>query len=149
MSIFVNYARALIASQRRQENNDNADMPEQQSGDDRSSSTSYRETADNNANSLLVNPPPPVEVGSNSHDNEGGNRGPTMQNATTTAIKDANMIPTLSNDVPRPPLSRLPEMMEVPNWATMSNSIADSFGLFEEGQNDIFDFLHTMPSIPQ
>jgi hypothetical protein len=146
VSIFVNYARALIASQRRQENNDNADMPEQQSGDDRSSSTSYRETVDNNANSLLVNPPPAVEVGSNSHDNEGGNRGPTLQNTTT--LKEPNMIPTLSNDAPRPPLSRLPEMMEVPNWATMSNSIADSFGLFEEGQNDIFDFLHTMPSIP-
>lgn len=149
MSIFVNYARALIASQRRHENNDNADMPEQQSGDDRSSSTSYREMADNSANSLLVNPPPPVEVGSNSHDNEGGNRGPTVQNTTTAGIKDANMITTVSNEAPRPPLSRLPEMMEVPNWATMSNSIADSFGLFEEGQNDIFDFLHTMPSIPQ
>jgi hypothetical protein len=147
VSIFVNYARALIASQRRQENNDNADMPEQQSGDDRSSSTPYQETA-GNANNLIVNPPlPAVEVGSNSHDNEGGNRGPTMQ--STTAIKDTNMIPTLSNDVPRPPLSRLPEMMEVPHWTTMSNSIADSFGLFEEGQNDIFDFLHTMPSIPQ
>lgn len=146
MSIFVNYARALIASQRRQENNDNADMPEQQSGDDGSSSTSYRETADN-ADSLIVNPPPSVEVVSMAHDSEGGNRGLTMQG--TTAIKDANTLPTLSNDVPRPPLSRLPEMMEVPNWATMSNSIADSFGLFEEGQNDIFDFLHTMPSIPQ
>uniref|UniRef100_A0A093W3L8 Protein priB n=1 Tax=Talaromyces marneffei PM1 TaxID=1077442 RepID=A0A093W3L8_TALMA len=138
---------AFVTSQRRQENNDNADMPEHQSGDDRSSSTSYREAADNNANSLIINPPPPVEVGASSHDNEGGNRGPTMHNTTT--VKDANMIPTLSNDVPRPPLSRLPEMMEVPNWATMSNSIADSFGLFEEGQNDIFDFLHTMPSIPQ
>lgn len=115
-------------------------MPEHQSGDDRSSSTSYREAADNNANSLIINPPPPVEVGASSHDNEGGNRGPTMHNTTT--VKDANMIPTLSNDVPRPPLSRLPEMMEVPNWATMSNSIADSFGLFEEGQNDIFDFAY-------
>jgi hypothetical protein len=147
VSIFVNYARALIASQRRQENNDNADMPEQ-SSDDRSSSTSYRDAADN-ANTLILNPPP-VEVGSNPHDNEGGNRGPTLQNTTTS--KDVNMIPTiptLINDAPRPPLSRLPEMMEVPNWATMSNSIADSFGLFEEGQNDIFDFLHTMPSIPQ
>lgn len=146
MSIFVNYARALIASQRRQENNDNADMPEQQSGDDGSSSISYRDTAEN-ANSPIVNPPPPVEVGSITHDSEGDNRGPTLQ--STTAIKDTSLLPTLSNDVSRPPLSRLPEMMEVPNWATMSNSIADSFGLFEEGQNDIFDFLHTMPSIPQ
>lgn len=145
MSIFVNYARALIASQRRQDNGDNADMREQRS-DDQSSSTSYQETADN-ANSLIVNAAPPVGVGSNSHDSESDNRGPTMQ--TTAAIKDVTFIPTLSNDVPRPPLSRLPEMMEVPNWATMSNSIADSFGLFEEGQNDIFDFLHTMPSIPQ
>ncbi|EED23576.1 C6 transcription factor, putative [Talaromyces stipitatus ATCC 10500] len=137
VSIFVNYARALIASQRRQENH--VDMPEQQ-GEDRLSPTSYGST------NLIINAPP-VEMGSNPHDDEGNNRGPTMQSTTTN--KESNTIPTLSNDTPRPPLSRLPEMMEVPNWATMSNSIADSFGLFEEDQNDIFDFLHTMPSIPQ
>lgn len=33
--------------------------------------------------------------------------------------------------------------MEVPNW-TLSTPIADSFGLFEEGQTDVFDFLPTM-----
>jgi hypothetical protein len=61
------------------------------------------------------------------------------------------MAPLPSNDTTataRPPLSRLPDTMEAPNW-TMSNSIADSFGLFEEGQNDIFDFLPMMPSMPQ
>lgn len=47
----------------------------------------------------------------------------------------------------RPPLPRMPDTMEAPNW-TMSSSIADSFGLFEEGQNDIFDFLPMMPSLP-
>lgn len=33
--------------------------------------------------------------------------------------------------------------MEVPNW-TLSTPIADSFGLFEEGQADVFDFLPAM-----
>lgn len=65
--------------------------------------------------------------------------------------KDPSMVPMTGDDASatsRPPLARMPDAMEAPNW-TMSNSIADSFGLFEEGQNDIFDFLPMMPSLPQ
>lgn len=64
--------------------------------------------------------------------------------------KDPNLVAMPGGDAAvttRPPLPRMPDTMEAPNW-TMSNSIADSFGLFEEGQNDIFDFLPMMPSLP-
>lgn len=72
--------------------------------------------------------------------------GPTIQ-----TDKDANMVTMPSSDTSaaaKAPLPRIPGTMEAPNW-TVSNSIADSFGLFEEGQNDIFDFLPMMPSMPQ
>jgi hypothetical protein len=65
--------------------------------------------------------------------------------------KDANVVSMPGGDkaaISRPPLSRFSGAMEAPNW-TMSNPIADSFGLFEEGQNDLFDFLPMMPSMPQ
>lgn len=64
--------------------------------------------------------------------------------------KDPNMVSMPGSDVTataRASLPRLPDTMDAPTW-TVSNSIADSFGLFEEGQNDIFDFLPMMPSLP-
>jgi hypothetical protein len=72
--------------------------------------------------------------------------GPAIQ-----TDKETNMVTMPSSDpsaAARAPLPRIPGTMEAPNW-TVSNSIADSFGLFEEGQNDIFDFLPMMPSMPQ
>lgn len=80
-------------------------------------------------------------------------RGPDspIENAPPLApmANDPNMVPMTGNDAAatRPPLPRLPDTMEAPNW-TMSNSIASSFGLFEAGQDDIFDFLPMMPSLP-
>jgi len=73
--------------------------------------------------------------------------GPAPQ---AQADKDPGMasIPTDRTAAARPAPPRLPETMEAPNW-TVSNTIADSFGLFEEGQNDIFDFLPMMPTMPQ
>lgn len=65
--------------------------------------------------------------------------------------KEPNIVSLTNNDAAatgRPLLTRMPDAMEAPNW-TMSNSIAESFGLFEEGQNDIFDFLPMMPTLPQ
>lgn len=134
VSIFVNYARALIASQRPQSNGsmEGPNISEQGDG----SVPSYRGT-----DSPVPNPPPlaPLEY-------------PRYRPGTSIPNgKDQNMTPLPSSDAAattRPPLPRLPDTMEAPNW-TMSNSIADSFGLFEEGQNDIFDFLPMMPSLPQ
>lgn len=147
VSVFVNYARALIASQRQESNNDNADIPNMPGqGENGSPSASDR----GSDNSVTENPqpqrPPPMGVNS-PYDSTRYQTGPTLQNAN----KDANMVSALSNELPataRPLVSRLPETMDAPNW-TMSNSIADSFGLFEDGHNDIFDFLPTMPSMPQ
>lgn len=71
--------------------------------------------------------------------------------AAPPSDKDPSVAHMMSSDASatnRPFLARMPDTMEAPNW-TMSNSIADSFGLFEEGQNDIFDFLPMMPSLPQ
>ena len=135
VSIFVNYARALIASQRSQ-SNDTAQGPNLNvSGQGDGSVPSYR-----GPDSPVPNAPPlaPLEY-------------PRYRPGTSISTsKDPSMAPLPNNDAAaatRPPLPRLPDTMEAPNW-TMSNSIADSFGLFEEGQNDIFDFLPMMPSIP-
>ncbi|KAJ5940996.1 MFS multidrug transporter [Penicillium verrucosum] len=135
VSIFVNYARALIASQRPQSSH-SADvpiMPGQNEG-----------PAFEGSNNPMINGPPPSGVGP--LDDLRSRTGPTIQ-----ADKDSNMVSMPSSDtsaVARAPVSRLSGTMEAPNW-TVSNSIADSFGLFEEGQNDIFDFLPMMPSMPQ
>lgn len=96
------------------------------------------------SNNPMINGPPPSGVGP--LDDLRYRTGPTIQ-----ADKDSNMVSMPSSDpsaVARAPVSRLSGTMEAPNW-TVSNSIADSFGLFEEGQNDIFDFLPMMPSMPQ
>lgn len=127
----MNYARALIASQQpqRDESADGPNVSEQGYGPEPSYADSPMDSA------------PPLT----------GLEDPRYRNGTTLpGDKDQNMVPMPSNDASttRPPLPRLPEAMDAPNW-TMSNSIAESFGLFEEGQNDIFDFLPMMPSLPQ
>ena len=96
------------------------------------------------SNNPMINGPSPSGVGP--LDDLRYRTGPTIQ-----ADKDSNMVSMPSSDpsaMARAPVSRLSGTMEAPNW-TVSNSIADSFGLFEEGQNDIFDFLPMMPSMPQ
>ncbi|KAF7528524.1 hypothetical protein PCG10_000368 [Penicillium crustosum] len=135
VSIFVNYARALIASQRPQSNH-SADVP---IISDQNEGPTFEAS-----NNPMINGPPPSGVGP--LDDLRYRTGPTIQ-----ADKDSNMVSMPSSDpsaVARAPISRLSGTMEAPNW-TVSNSIADSFGLFEEGQNDIFDFLPMMPSMPQ
>ncbi|KAJ5161547.1 C6 transcription factor [Penicillium capsulatum] len=134
VSIFVNYARALIASQRPRshESPDGPNASEQGDG----SVPSYRgpDSPTENAPSLATLDDPRYRPGT-----------------ALPSDKDPGMVPMPGSDATattRPPLPRLPDTMEAPNW-TMSNSIADSFGLFEEGQNDIFDFLPMMPSLPQ
>ncbi|KAJ5682417.1 hypothetical protein N7462_005582 [Penicillium macrosclerotiorum] len=140
VSIFVNYARALIASQRPQshdrQSNDGAEglnVFEQGDGP----VPSYR-----GPESPMQTAPPLAHL----EDPRYSRNGTAIPND-----KDPSMVTMPGGDAPattRPPLPRLPDTMDVPTW-TMSNSIADSFGLFEEGQNDIFDFLPMMPSIPQ
>lgn len=134
VSIFVNYARALIASQRPQ-SKDSADGPNlSEQGD--GPLPSYR-----GPDSPVENDPHLTSLDDSRYRN----------GASLPSERDPNMVPMPGSDAAattRPPLPRLPDTMEAPNW-TMSNSIADSFGLFEEGQNDIFDFLPMMPSLPQ
>jgi hypothetical protein len=134
VSIFVNYARALIASQRPQSNH-STDVPilPQSEG-----------PPFEGAGNPMINGPPPSGV--DPLDDLRSRTGPAIQ-----GDKDSNMVSMPSSDpsaVARAPVSRLSGTMEAPNW-TVSNSIADSFGLFEEGQNDIFDFLPMMPAMPQ
>lgn len=134
VSIFVNYARALIASQRPQSNDstDGPNVSEQGEGP----VASYR-----GPDSPMENAPPLASLADPQY----------RIGAALPSDKDPNMVPMTSSDASttnRPLLAKMPDAMEAPNW-TMSNSIADSFGLFEEGQNDIFDFLPMMPSLPQ
>lgn len=131
VSIFVNYARALIASQHPQRD-EAADGPNVSEQGDR--------LVPPYADSPIDSAPPLTALDDSRYRN----------GTTLSAEKDQNMSPMPSNDISttRPPLPRLPDAMDAPTW-TMSNSIAESFGLFEEGQNDIFDFLPMMPSLPQ
>ncbi|KAI2790961.1 hypothetical protein POX_c03814 [Penicillium oxalicum] len=139
VSIFVNYARALIASQR----SFSRDQQSQDSIEERQTSEPDNGTA---SSSLRYHEAPtqhPTASGSLEdlrHKTDlsiGGDRDP---HAITAPGGDSSM-------AARSALPRLPDTMEAPSW-TVSNTIADSFGLFEEGQNDIFDFLPMMPSIP-
>lgn len=130
----MNYARALIASQRPQSIDDREGPSTSEQGD--GTVTSYRD-----GESPMDNAPPLASMADPSY-----RAGTTLPND-----KDPNIVPMASNDAAaagRPLLARMPDAMEAPNW-TMSNSIAESFGLFEEGQNDIFDFLPMMPTLPQ
>ncbi|CAG8145850.1 unnamed protein product [Penicillium olsonii] len=136
VSIFVNYARALIASQRPQSSHgsDGPIMGDQNDGPHQE----YQRP-----DSPMINASDP---GVGPLDDLRYRAGLTMQ-----TDKVANMVTMPSSDIStaaKAPLPRIPGTMEAPNW-TVSNSIADSFGLFEEGQNDIFDFLPMMPSMPQ
>ncbi|KAJ5147249.1 hypothetical protein N7526_000601 [Penicillium atrosanguineum] len=133
VSIFVNYARALIASQRPQSNDSTEGPNVSEQGDGHV--PSYR-----GPDSPMQNAPPlgPLD----DHRYRPGTALPSDKDPSMATIPGSDAAATT-----RPPLPRLPDTMEAPNW-TMSNSIADSFGLFEEGQNDIFDFLPMMPSLP-
>ncbi|OGM44072.1 putative C6 transcription factor [Aspergillus bombycis] len=135
VSLFVNYARALIVSQRPR-SHDSADAPNMPEHGDVQEPLSGRPDA-----SVVTTPPTglaPLEDTS------------YRPGAAFPGDKETSAVSMPSNDkaaISRPPLSRFAGTMEAPNW-TM-NPIADSFGLFEEGQNDLFDFLPVMPSLPQ
>ncbi|KAJ5491011.1 hypothetical protein N7539_002578 [Penicillium diatomitis] len=138
VSIFVNYARALIASQRSHSSDRQSNHSTElhaPSGSDHDAVSSYRDAE----NPTHVDPPTGSPEDSQQRVNlsMGADR---YSNVNGVAGSDAA---TAS----RPVFPRLPDTMEAPSW-TVSNSIAESFGLFEEGQNDIFDFLPMMPSIP-
>ncbi|KAH8691676.1 putative C6 transcription factor [Talaromyces proteolyticus] len=138
VSIFVNYARALIATQRRETEDHGNDIILSEQCDQLSPSN-------NGSDSVMVNAQPlPAREGmlEDTYYQGCSNTQPN-KNSQSSSVVNGGISSTA-----RPPNSRFPESMDAPNW-TMSNSIADSFGLFEEGQNDIFDFLPTMPSIPQ
>ncbi|KAB8278173.1 hypothetical protein BDV30DRAFT_223124 [Aspergillus minisclerotigenes] len=137
VSLFVNYARALIVSQRPR-SHDSADAPNMPEHGD------VQEPLNGRPDAPVDTTPPtglaPLE------DTTSYRPG-----AAFPGDKDTSAVSMPSSDkgaISRPPLSRLAGTMEAPNW-TMSNPIADSFGLFEEGQNDLFDFLPVMPSLPQ
>ncbi|KAJ5627951.1 hypothetical protein N7490_010179 [Penicillium lividum] len=131
VSIFVNYARALIASQRPGSNDSD--------GPNLSSQSDVVMSSHRGPESPVENAPHLASL-----------EGPRYRTGLAVPNdKDPNLISMTSSDAAAArPLPRLPDTMDAPNW-TMSNSIADSFGLFEEGQNDIFDFLPMMPSLPQ
>ncbi|KAJ5727898.1 hypothetical protein N7493_005718 [Penicillium malachiteum] len=136
VSIFVNYARALIASQRPQ-SRDSADGPNMSEQSD-GPVPSYQ-----GPDSPMENAPPLAPTGMDDPRYRAGTGLPSDRDANLVTLQNSD-----ATAAPRPPIPRLPDTMEAPNW-TMSNSIADSFGLFEEGQNDIFDFLPMVPSLPQ
>ncbi|KAJ5633922.1 hypothetical protein N7528_001764 [Penicillium herquei] len=136
VSIFVNYARALIASQR-PKSRDSADGPNMSEQSD-GPVPSYQ-----GPDSPMENAPPLAPTGLDDPRYRAGTGLPSDRDANLVTLQNSD-----ATAAPRPPLPRLPDTMEAPNW-TMSNSIADSFGLFEEGQNDIFDFLPMVPSLPQ
>lgn len=135
VSIFVNYVRALIASQH-PPSDDDADFPSLSESVD--GQAPYPSGQDGPTNNSLA------PSGMDPLDDASYRPAPPVQ-----ADKDPGMtsIPADRTATARPAPPRLPETMEAPNW-TVSNTIADSFGLFEEGQNDIFDFLPMMPTMP-
>ncbi|PKY09044.1 putative C6 transcription factor [Aspergillus campestris IBT 28561] len=142
VSLFVTYARALISNQCLHP--DSTDISDQCVGQE---SSGAREPD----LSLMNLPPPPPAAAAPPRDPppvdcQGPMTGPTIAQTD----KDAASNPANDRAVPplRTPVQGLPGTVEFPNW-TLSNSIADSFGLFEEEQNDIFDFLPVMPGMPQ
>ncbi|GLB21488.1 hypothetical protein AtubIFM61612_002036 [Aspergillus tubingensis] len=137
VSIFVNYGRALVASQR-----GHADYcaevikpSEQANGQFSLGRGTYGVPVDVSTSSGMASEQVNYPAGA----------------MTPQADKDSGAagVPNAERTAPGRQLpARLPGPMEAPNWS-MCNPIADSFGLFEEEQNDIFDFLPMMPSIPQ
>ncbi|KAL3259863.1 hypothetical protein BDQ94DRAFT_181239 [Aspergillus welwitschiae] len=137
VSIFVNYGRALVASQRGHGEYcaDVIKPSEQTNGQFSLGRGAYGVPVDVSTSSGMPSEQVnyPADAMTPQAEKERGAAG--VPNAERTA--PGRQLP-----------ARLPGPMEAPNWS-MCNPIADSFGLFEEEQNDIFDFLPMMPSIPQ
>ncbi|KAL4894703.1 hypothetical protein BDV59DRAFT_192180 [Aspergillus ambiguus] len=133
VSIFVTYARALIAHQQ-PHTGQNTVMTDMNESDSIGSSAPEASMTNLAPSAALPGLDDPSHRG-----------GPAIYQGVEKGMDSTNGSdkPTAS----RPPLPKIPAAVEVPNW-TLSNPIADSFGLFEEEQNDIFDFLPVMPSMP-
>ncbi|KAF9888611.1 hypothetical protein FE257_008543 [Aspergillus nanangensis] len=136
VSIFVSYARALIADQRSSQCENRGDLQR---------SSHHDEQTPGRQDPRLSNLEPPPELVQLEDD---PNYGRSSGSAPSQGGKEGGVMTGGSGGMFKPPLPRIPGAVEVPNW-TLSNSIADSFGLFEEEQNDIFDFLPVMPALPQ
>ncbi|PYH90444.1 C6 transcription factor [Aspergillus ellipticus CBS 707.79] len=135
VSIFVNYGRALVASQR-----GHGELCVE--GPKEFEPANAQLAMDRDADGL-------VELSITSGPLE--QAGYRADAITPQGDKDPGLggVPNADRYAPaRLPPARLPGPMEAPNWS-LCNPIADSFGLFEEEQNDIFDFLPVMPSMPQ
>ncbi|RAH82364.1 hypothetical protein BO86DRAFT_361209 [Aspergillus japonicus CBS 114.51] len=136
VSIFVNYGRALVASQRGQ-----GDDCFHVHGETRRANEQLVLDKDLDGNK--------VHMSSASAPSEQPSYGATE--AIHQGVKDTDLLSIPNTDRSAPPRQfppRPPGPMEAPNW-NLCHPIADSFGLFEEEQNDIFDFLPAMPSMPQ
>ncbi|EHA28061.1 hypothetical protein ASPNIDRAFT_131182, partial [Aspergillus niger ATCC 1015] len=129
VSIFVNYGRALVASQRGHGEYcaDVIKPSEQTNGQFSLGRGAYGVPVDVSTSSGMPSEQVnyPADAMTPQPEKERGAAG--VPNAERTA--PGRQLP-----------ARLPGPMEAPNWS-MCNPIADSFGLFEEEQNDIFDFL--------
>ncbi|KAJ5664174.1 MFS multidrug transporter [Penicillium longicatenatum] len=116
VSIFVNYARALIASQR--PGSHDSDPPNSSSqGDATMASYSGPDSPMENAPHLTTLVGPRYRVGTGV---------PNDKDSHLMNMPNHDAAPAPASAPARPPLPRLPDPMEAPNW-TMSNSIADSF----------------------
>ncbi|GKZ22307.1 hypothetical protein AbraIFM66951_007940 [Aspergillus brasiliensis] len=137
VSIFVNYGRALVASQRGH-------------GDYCAEVTKPSEQANGQFSLVGETSGVPVDMSTSSGmPSEQVNYPADAMTPQVDKDRDAAGVPNAERTAPGRQLpARLPGPMEAPNWS-MCNPIADSFGLFEEEQNDIFDFLPMMPSFPQ
>ncbi|RAL14667.1 Zn(II)2Cys6 transcription factor [Aspergillus homomorphus CBS 101889] len=136
VSIFVNYGRALVASQRGQEESC-FQVPDGSRCADAHPSLAKE----------LDGGKVPISTLSALSEQSGYGATETMHQG----VKDTDLLSMPNTDRPAPPRQfplRPPGPMEAPNW-NLCHPIADSFGLFEEEQNDIFDFLPAMPSMPQ
>lgn len=151
VSIFVTYARALIADLHQHQHHrpkppsdQNADMPDADAPDGHGHD---RPAAEPNSNlSHLAAPELPQQLEASSP--RGGSAlYPGVQGTPMSMAGGGYDKPAGTTVTSKPPLPKIPGAVEVPTW-TLSNSIADSFGLFEEEQNDIFDFLPAMPVMP-
>nr|XP_001401317.2 C6 transcription factor [Aspergillus niger CBS 513.88] len=126
VSIFVNYGRALVASQRGHGEYcaDVIKPSEQTNGQFSLGRGAYGVPVDVSTSSGMPSEQVnyPADAMTPQPEKERGAAG--VPNAERTA--PGRQLP-----------ARLPGPMEAPNWS-MCNPIADSFGLFEEEQNDIF-----------
>ncbi|PYH40093.1 Zn(II)2Cys6 transcription factor [Aspergillus saccharolyticus JOP 1030-1] len=136
VSIFVNYGRALVASQRGQRD-DYLDAPD----DTRLANEQLGMNKDLDGDKVAISTASALA--------EQASYGATE--TIHQGVKDTDLL-SMPNTDRQPPARQFPPRppgpMEAPNW-NLCHPIADSFGLFEEEQNDIFDFLPAMPSMPQ